>query len=181
MFKNSLFMVLILSTLLSTLEARQTEVYDKEQAENLRYNKTIRAFMKDNKKITAMVNKSYAYVVFPSIGKGGVVLGGAYGEGRAYRRGMWVGNVSVTQYTIGLQVGGQAYSEIIFFMSRDAFRAFKKGGFEASTQSSLVPFYSGISGDVNFSKDVHVFTSSTGGLMLEASTGTQEFTYKSRE
>jgi len=174
-------MLLTLSTLLGSLEARQKEVYDKEEAENLRYNKTIRAFMKDNKKITAMVNKSYAYVAFPSIGKGGAILGGAYGEGRAYRRGMWVGDVTLTQYTVGLQVGGQAYSEIIFFMTRDAFRAFKKGGFKPSTQSSFVPFYSGVSGDVNFAKDVHVFTSSTGGLMLEASTGTQEFTYKSRE
>ncbi len=181
MLKNIFMMVLLFSTLFTSLEARQKEVYEKEEAENLRYNKTIRAFMKDNKKITTMVNKSYAYVAFPSIGKGGVILGGAYGEGRAYRRGMWVGDVSVTQYTIGLQAGGQAYSEIIFFMTRDAFKAFKKGGFRASTQSSFVPFYSGISGDVDFAKDVHVFTSSTGGLMLEATTGTQEFTYKSRE
>ena len=181
MFKKSLLLILTLSTLLSTLQAREMEVFAKEQAEDLKYNKTIRAFMKDNKRITAMVNKSYAYVVFPSIGKGGVVFGGAYGEGRAYRRGMWVGDVSVTQYTFGLQVGGQAYSEIIFFMTREAFRAFKKGGFVGSTQSSIVPFYSGISGDVDFAKNVHVFTSSTGGLMLEASTGTQEFTYKSRE
>ncbi len=181
MFKRALLIVLMFSTLFISLEARQKEVFDKEAAENLRYNKTIRAFMNENKKITAMVNNSYAYVAFPSIAKGGVLLGGAYGEGRAYRRGIWVGDVSLTQYTFGLQVGGQAYSEIIFFMSRDAFRAFKKGGFKPSTQSSLVPFYSGVSADVDFAKDVHVFTSSTGGLMFEASTGTQQFVYKSRE
>ncbi len=181
MFKKLLFTIFTLSALLSTLQAREMEVFAKEQAKDLEFNKTIRAFMKDNKKITDMVNKSYAYVAFPSIAKGGLVFGGAYGEGRAYRRGMWVGDVSVTQYTFGLQAGGQTYSEIIFFMTREAFRAFKKGGYVGSTQTSIVPFYSGLSGDVDFAKNVHVFTSSTGGLMLEASTGTQEFIYKSRE
>ncbi len=179
MFKKILLLSLLFSFL--SLEARQKEVFDKEQAENLRYNKTIRAFMKDNKTITALVNDSYAYVVFPSVGKGGAILGGAYGEGRVYRRGMWVGDTTMTQYTIGLQVGGQAYSEMIFLMSRDAFNRYKQGGFTSSTQSSLVPFYSGISGDVNIANDILVYTSSTGGLMLEATTGTQQFTYKSRE
>jgi len=175
--------ILLISLLFSffSLEARQKEVFDKEQAENLRYNKTIRAFMKDNKTITSLVNESYAYVVFPSVGKGGAILGGAYGEGRVFRRGMWVGDTTMTQYTIGLQVGGQAYSEIIFLMTRDAFKRFKQGGFTGSTQSSLVPIYSGISGDVNIAKDVLVYTSSTGGLMLEATTGAQKFTYKTRE
>ncbi len=181
MFKKPFLLVLTLSALLSTLQARQMEVFAKEQAKDLEYNKTIRDFMKDNKRITAILNKSYAYVTFPTIGKGGLLFGGAHGEGRAYRRGMWVGDVTLTQYTIGLQAGAQAYSEIIFFMTREAFRAFKKGGYVGSTQSSLVPFYSGVSGDVDFAKDVHVFTSSTGGLMLEATTGTQEFIYKSRE
>lgn len=179
MFKKILLLSLLFSFL--SLEARQKEVFDKEQAENLRYNKTIRAFMKDNKTITALVNDSYAYVVFPSVGKGGAILGGAYGEGRVYRRGMWVGDTTMTQYTIGLQVGGQAYSEMIFLMSRDAFNRYKQGGFTSSTQSSLVPFYLGISGDVNIANDILVYTSSTGGLMLEATTGTQQFTYKSRE
>ncbi len=179
MFKKILLLSLLFSFL--SLEARQKEVFAKEQAENLRYNKTIRAFMKDNKTITALVNDSYAYVVFPSVGKGGAILGGAYGEGRVYRRGMWVGDTTMTQYTIGLQVGGQAYSEMIFLMSRDAFNRYKQGGFTSSTQSSLVPFYSGISGDVNIANDILVYTSSTGGLMLEATTGAQKFTYKSRE
>ncbi len=181
MLNKTLLLCLSLSMFFCTLEAKQENTQLQEQAKNTLYNKTIRAFMKDDKKITALVNKSYAYVVFPSIGKGGVIFGGAHGEGRAYRRGMWVGDTEVTQYTFGLQVGGQVYSEMIFFMSRDAFKAFKKGGFTSSTQSSFVPFYSGISGDVNFAKDVYVVTSSGGGFMLEASTGAQEFIYKSRE
>jgi len=181
MLNKTLLLCLSLSLFFCTLEAKQNNVQLQEQAKNRVYNKTIRSFMQNNKKITTLVNKSYAYAVFPSVGKGGVVFGGAHGEGRVFRRGMWVANTTMTQYTFGLQVGGQVYSEMIFFMSRDAFKAFQKGGYTSSTQSSFVPFYSGLSGDVNFAKDVYVVTSSGGGFMVEASTGTQEFTYKSLE
>ena len=161
-----------------SLQARVNDIFAEEKAENLRYNKTIRAFMSESKRMTNLVHSSYAHVVFPSIGKGGAVLGYAYGEGRAYiRGGIWTGNVSVTQYSIGLQLGGQAYSEIIFFKTREAFEEFKRGGLEDSTQASLVPFISGLSTDMNFADDVEVYTSSKGGFMLDASTGAQSFEF----
>ena len=172
--------IFLLSLMLTVtlLQARVNDMFAEEKAENLRYNSTIRAFMKNNKSITDLVRNSYAHAVFPTIWKGGAVLGYASGEGRAYYRGgMWTGNVSITQYTIGAQVGGSAYSEIIFFKTRDAFEAFKKGGLEDSTQVSLVPLYSGLSADINFADDVLVYTSSKGGLMLEATTGFQSFEF----
>ena len=176
MLKKLLVFCLILT--MGTLEGRIKDIFAEEKAENLKYNKTIRAFMKDNQYITALVHESYAHVVFPSIGKGAAVLGYASGEGRAYiRGGIWTGNVSVTQYSVGLQVGGSAYSEIIFFKTREAFERSKLGELEDSTQVSFVPFYSGLSGDINFDDDVEVYTSSRGGLMLEASTGAQIFEY----
>lgn len=174
-------LVLLFLLTISSLYASSSTSYEKKQAEDLHYNTTIRAFMQDNKTITELVNKAYAYVVFPDVGKGGAVLGGAYGKGRAYRYGRWIGDVTLTQFTIGLQAGAQAYSEIIFFKTKRAFAQFKKGGLEESTQSSLVPIYSGFSGDVNFDKEVSVYTSAKGGLMLEASTGMQNFSYSSRE
>lgn len=179
MFNKTLVLLFLLTV--SSLHAGSSALYAQKQAKDLHYNTTIRAFMKDNTTITELVNKAYAYVVFPDVGKGGALLGGAYGQGRAYRYGRWIGDVTLTQFTIGVQVGGQAYSEIIFFKTKRAFEQFKKGGFEESTQSSLVPFYSGFSGDVNFDKEVSVYTSAKGGLMLEASTGTQHFSYSSRE
>lgn len=176
--KLFLFSLLLL---LSTLEARVSDEFAEQRAEDLRYNKTIRDFMQDNKRMTHLVHNSYAHVVFPSIGKGGAVLGYAYGEGRAYLRGgMWRGNVTFSQYSVGLQAGGKAYSEIIFFKTHEAFEEFKKGGLVNSTQASLVPFVSGLSGDVNFADDVEVYTSSTGGFMLDASTGAQSFEYLQR-
>ncbi|MBE0499101.1 MAG: hypothetical protein IBX43_07675 [Campylobacterales bacterium] len=108
-------LVLLFLLATSSLYAGSSSLFQKKQAEDLHYNTTIRAFMKDNKTITELVNRASAYVVFPDVGKGGAILGGAYGKGRAYRYGRWIGDVTLTQFTIGLQAGGQAYSEIIFF------------------------------------------------------------------
>lgn len=176
MYKKILLLGLLF--LFSTLEARENDSFVKAKAENLKYSETISAFVRDDKHMTDLLHKSYAYVVFPSIAKGGMILGYASGTGRAYTGGgIWIGNVMVSQYSIGLEVGGEAYSEIIFFKNREAFDKFKKGGLVNSTQASLVPFVSGLSGDVNFANDVEVYTSSIGGFMLDASTGVQSFEY----
>ena len=174
---RKIFLLSVLS-LFTLAEARTKDMFAEEKAENLKYNTTIRSFMKDNERITKLVYGAYAHAVFPTVGKGSAIFGYASGEGRTYYRGgIWNGNVSVSQYSFGVQVGGSAYSQIIFFKTRDAFERFKLGHIEDSTQSSLVPFYSGISGDVNFDKDVEVYTSMKGGFMLEASTGTQVFKF----
>jgi len=176
MKKILFFVSLLMST--TFLEARVNNMFAEEIAENKKYNDTIRAFMAQSQRMTDLVHKSYAHAVFPTIGKGSLVFGYASGEGRAYMRGgIWAGNVTVTQYTVGLQLGGSAYSQIIFFKTRDAFERFKLGEVEDSTQMSLVPFYSGVSGDVNFDDDVEVYTSMQGGFMLDASTGSQVYEY----
>jgi len=136
--------------------------------------------MKNNKKITKYIDESYTYVVFPSVIKGGALLGAARAQGRAFSGGKWVGNVTMTQYNIGALLGAQKYNEIIFFKTPESFRKFMQGGFEDASQFSLVPLYSGFSGDVDFAKDVEVYTSSDYGLMLELSTGLQDFTYTSK-
>ncbi|PHR56191.1 MAG: hypothetical protein COA44_08860 [Arcobacter sp.] len=175
MRKIIFLLVLMLST--TYLQARVNNMFAQQIAENKKYNNTIREFMAQSYKIKNLVHDSYAHVVFPSIIKGGLIFGYASGDGRAYYRGgRWTGNVSITQYTFGVQVGGSSYSEIIFFKTREAFERFKLGEVEDSTQGSLVLF-TGVSGDVNFDKDVEVYTLSKGGLMLEGSTGAQVFEY----
>ena len=177
MLEKILLILLTLSTF-SVLALCKDKLTQEEESEiNLNYNKTIKSFMKENKVVTNLVYDSHAYVVFPSIGKGGLFFGGAYGQGRVYVKGFWVGDIILKQYTVGLQAGGQLYSEIIFFKTEDAFEKFKKDGFEDSTQYSVVPIYSGVSSDVDFAKDVQVYTSSFAGLMLEATTGAQNFSY----
>ena len=167
-----------LLVILTSLDARTNDFIKNQMDQDLQYNETIRSFMKDNKRISKLVYKAYASVVFPSITKGAAVFGYASGDGRAYfRGGVWTGNVQMSQYSVGVQVGASNYSEIIFFRTREAFERFKLGEYEDSNQVSLVPFYSGLSADKNFDEGVEVYTSSSGGLMLEASTGTQVFSY----
>jgi lipid-binding SYLF domain-containing protein len=86
---------------------------------------------------------SYGYAVFPTIGKGGIGIGGAHGSGRVYEKGAYVGDTSMTQITVGLQLGGQAYSQIIFFQDKRAFDEFTSGNFEFGAQATAVAITAG--------------------------------------
>jgi lipid-binding SYLF domain-containing protein len=142
--------------------------------------------------------KSYGYAVFPTIGKGGIGIGGAYGKGRVYAQGNHVGDTSMTQVTVGFQLGGQAYSQIIFFQDKRAFDEFTSGNFEFGAEASAVAITAGASaratttgtsagasGGKNdattsapgFHKGMAIFTVAKGGLMYEASIGGQKFSY----
>src|SRR5215510_9634098 len=80
---------------------------------------TIKAF-RGSSQTAHFFDTAYGYAVFPTIGKGGIGVGGAHGKGKVYAGGKYVGDTSMTQLTIGLQLGGQAYSEIIFFEDKRA-------------------------------------------------------------
>ena len=145
----------------------------------------------------ALFDKCYGYAVFPTIGKGGIGIGGAHGKGKVFAGGKYVGDTAMTQLTIGLQLGGQAYSEIIFFEDKRAFDAFTSGNFEFGAQASAVAITAGASAQTgttgttagasttkndaataaNYSNGVAVFTVAKGGLMYEASIGGQKFSY----
>ncbi len=144
--------------------------------------------------------KSYGYAVFPTIGKGGIGIGGAYGKGRVYVGGKHVGDTSMGQATIGFQLGGQTYSQIIFFEDERAFREFSSGNFEFGAQASAVAITAGASASAStvgstagasggkkdattvgkFQGGMAVFTVAKGGLMYEASIGGQKFGYKAK-
>jgi lipid-binding SYLF domain-containing protein len=121
--------------------------------------------------------KSYGYVVFPDVGKGGLVVGGAHGRGQVYEQGEHIGFAELAQGTIGAQVGGQSYIEVIFFEDAATLNAFKAGSWEMGAQASAVAVRSGASTDADYKKGVCVFTLSKGGLMAEASVGGQKFKY----
>ncbi len=128
-----------------------------------------------NDKITKYFNTAYGYAVFPSIGKGGLGVGGATGNGTLYKGGAIVGDSRMSQVTVGFQAGGQAYSEVIFFKDADAFNRFTGDKFEFSAQASAVAVTAGASFDVDYRDGILVFTHAKGGLMYEASIGGQKF------
>ncbi len=123
--------------------------------------------------------KAYGFAIFPSVGKGGIGIGGAYGEGKVFSKGILVGTTSLMQFTLGLQLGGQTYREIIFFENQMALDLFKYGNFEFGAQVSAVAVTAGVSADTDYSSGVAVFTLAKGGLMFEASIGGQKFSFES--
>lgn len=142
--------------------------------------KAIAEMKETNDKISKYFNSAYAYAVFPSIGKGGLGVGGATGNGTLYRGGSVVGDSRMTQVTIGFQAGGQAYSEVIFFQDKDAYERFTGNNFEFAAQASAVALTAGASFDADYRDGILIFTHAKGGLMYEASVGGQKFKTKLR-
>jgi lipid-binding SYLF domain-containing protein len=122
--------------------------------------------------------KSHGYAVFPSVGKGGMGIGGAFGRGQVHEKGALVGYTTLTQATIGFQWGGQAYREVIFFENKAALDHFRSGTYELGAQASAVAATTGASADARFKNGVAVFTAPIGGLMYEATVGGQKFAYE---
>jgi lipid-binding SYLF domain-containing protein len=161
------------------------------------YSDTIKVF-KEAGESGNFFKTAYGYVVFPTIGKGGYVVGGAYGKGRVYEGGNPIGEASMVQLSIGFQLGGQAYSEIIFFQDERALKEFTSGNFEfgadadvvaitaaANAQASTAGLSAGVSGGKKdattvgkYNKGMATFTVAKGGLMYEASIAGQSFRYK---
>ena len=118
------------------------------------------------------------YVVFPTVGKGGLGLGGARGKGWVYEGGRLIGKSTLTQVTFGFQFGGQAYSEIVFFQTTQALENFKLGHLKFDAQASAVALTARASADLAYRNGVAIVTMAKGGLMYEASVGGQKFSFK---
>ena len=164
------------------------------------YSDTIKMF-RDAGQSGRFFQTSYGYAVFPTIGKGGIGVGGAYGSGRVYAKGTYVGDSGMTQITVGAQLGGQAYSQIIFFQDKRAFDDFTSGNFEFGAQATAVAITVGASAQATsggtsagasvseskaktagaYQNGMAVFTVAKGGLMYEASVGGQKFSYKPKK
>jgi lipid-binding SYLF domain-containing protein len=119
-----------------------------------------------------------AYAVFPSVGKGAVGVGGAYGRGEVWEGGKLAGYSTLSQASIGLALGGQTYTELIFFENKAAVDRFKTGSFAFAAQASAVALKSGVSANAKYTDGVAVFTMGQTGLMYEASIGGQKFSYQ---
>ena len=139
---------------------------------------TIAAFKKTDPGIDTFFKEAHAYAVFPEITKGAIGIGGAAGDGTVFERGTAIGSASVTQVTIGLQLGGQTYSEVIFFKDKAALDNFKRGDYEVAAGASAIALKDGVSKAAEYSNGVAIFTMGTGGLMFEASIGGQKFSFE---
>lgn len=124
------------------------------------------------------LNNGYAHVIFPDVGKGGLGVGGSFGRGIVYEQGKMIGYASLEQATIGLQAGGQTFSELIVFENKAALDRFTNNRLEFAANASAVAIKSGASATAKYTNGVAIFTRANGGLMFEASVGGQRFTFK---
>ncbi len=174
--KIQLFSVLMVIGVLSVNAQQNWDVKMEEKSL-----KTIEKFKEKSWEMKSIFKNSYGYAVFPSIGKGGIVIGGAHGKGILYQQGKPIGDTKMTQVTIGFQWGGQSYSEIVFFEDKEAFDLFRANRLELAAQASAVLVTAGISKDIPYNNGVAIYTLPKAGLMFEATVGGQKFKYKEKE
>ena len=166
--------------------------------EEEKYSNTINIF-KESDAVQKFFNNSYGYAVFPTIGKAGWIIGGSYGKGKVYVNGKVTGGVSVIEGSIGFQLGGKAFSELIFFEDKRAYDEFTSGGFEfdATAQAIVITAgaeakagttgntagasagpKTGVQAETGYHKGMGTFVHSKGGLMYEISISGQKFKFK---
>ncbi|MFM9957619.1 MAG: hypothetical protein ACKVZJ_06065 [Phycisphaerales bacterium] len=142
---------------------------------------TVSRFKLRDSGLTRFFDQAHAYAVFPKITKGGAGLGAAHGEGGVvYERGTHVGFAEVSQVTVGAQLGGQSFSQVVFFQTPSAFNDFKYGRLKFSGNASAVWADSGSAATNDYREGVAVFALPISGAMLEASIGGQEFEYRGK-
>ena len=164
------------------------------------FTETMEIFKK-SKVVGPFFDNAYGYAVFPTVGKGGLGIGGAYGKGQVYQGGNVTGETKLMKATIGLQAGGQAFSEIIFFEDKRAYDDYTSGEFEFDASASAVAITvgaqakagtegtsagasagpsTGIQAKASYSKGMAVFVHTKGGLMYEAAIGGQKFSFEAK-
>jgi len=166
-----------------------------------KFTDTINVFKK-SESVQPFFKNAYGYAVFPTIGKAGIVIGGSYGKGQVYQGGKVTGEVSLIKGSIGFQLGGQAFSEMIFLEDKRAYDEFTSGNFEFDATASAVAITAGVQASAgtegasagasagpatgaqaktSYHKGMAVFTHAKGGLMYEAAIGGQKFNFKPKK
>jgi lipid-binding SYLF domain-containing protein len=162
------------------------------------YSSTINVY-KQSPQVQPYFKNAYGYAVFPTVGKGGLGIGGAYGKGQVYRGGKATGTTKLMKISIGFQAGGQAFSQIIFFQDKRAYDEFTSGEFAFDAQASAVAITAGAQAQAgstgatagasagpktgthaqaSYYKGMAIFVHTKGGLMYEAAIAGQKFSFE---
>ncbi len=149
--------------LLLTVSAFSQKISSKDQKIITDSKDAIEAFKQADPLLKNIFESAFAYAVFPNVGKGGLLIGGAMGNGAVYDHSGLIGMAKLTQINIGFQAGGQAYREVIFFENEEVLNRFKDNNIELSAK---------------YQNGVMIFTHVKGGLMYEASVGGQKFSFR---
>ena len=177
--KRSYYTALLLSIIFTITLNAQVGGWNPELVQDSK--EALKEMIQKSPKLATFKNKAYGYAVFPKITKAGIGIGGAAGRGTVFKNHQVVGSSNLKQASIGLQLGGQQYSEVIFFENKTSFEHFTNGKLKFDAQASAVAITEGASIDAAYHEGVAVFTRTKGGLMYEASIGGQHFKYKPKK
>ena len=169
---------MILFLILGGLTATGFAQSDKEKKLMKEADEAVAEMLKVDPGLKAYFDKAAGCAVFPNVGKGGLIIGGASGNGVLYEAGQKVGMCSLKELNVGLQAGGEALMEVIFFETKADVDDFKEGNFEFDAGLSATALKEGASMDMKYRDGVSVFTYTKGGLMADASIGGQKFKFK---
>ena len=166
-----LICLLFLGFTATAQNAEQQEIIDDAQ-------QAMQAFIAKDADIEKLFNTSEGYVIFPNVGKGAYIVGGASGNGAVYQQGKLIGMADLKQLDVGLQLGGQAFSQVIFFGNQQVLEDFKEGEFELSGTASAVALDKGAAETIRFKDGVAIATLPKAGAMIEVSVGGQKFQFE---
>lgn len=169
-------MALAVFAMMAVLSASTVQAADEELRTESQ--EAITNFLNADSTLQKFIDTSAGYAVFPNVGKGGFVVGGARGKGLVYEKGQVIGQATMTQASVGAQVGGQTFAELILFETPAALNDFKSGKFEMSAEVSAVAAKEGASSAANYKNGVAVFALPKKGLMAQASVGGQKFKFE---
>lgn len=169
----------LFSTVLFLVFTTSMVAQDKELQELIRDAQNAKsAFVEEDPQMSKLFANAEGYAIFPNVGKGAYVVGAAAGNGVVYENGNLVGKAKLRQVDVGLQLGGQAFSQVLLFNTEAALERFKKGNFELSANASAVVIEEGKARTVEFQDGVAVVTMPKAGAMVEISVGGQKFEYE---
>jgi lipid-binding SYLF domain-containing protein len=172
--------LLTVPVLLAALSACQSSTWDPAEAEDHRaeVEATVAEIKRIDPDVQRFFDSSVGYAVFPTVGEGGLVLGGAHGKGLVYEKGVVVGSAAITEISFGAQIGGQTFSEIVFFADRKTLDDLKDGDFKTGASVSAIAVEKGAAKSASFHEGIAVFIKPKKGLMAAATIEGQAFNYR---
>ncbi len=171
---NSKWAGLLLVALVSITSARSADLKTlKTEAEE-----SVTNFKRADPGLASFFDKAAGYAIIPSVGEGGFIIGGQHGEGLVYEKGNAVGKVKVSEVSVGAQVGGGAFSEIVFFETEEALKDFKKSKWDMSAKAKANVAASGVAANAKYEQGIAVFTLPKKGAMVAAAIGGQKFKFE---
>ncbi|MDA1007512.1 MAG: lipid-binding SYLF domain-containing protein [Planctomycetota bacterium] len=139
---------------------------------------TVNRMQSEDESVKPFFDNAYGYAVFPDVGTGAFIVGGAYGRGVVFKSGSCVGYADMTQGSIGFQIGGASYDEVIFFSNQATYEKFVAGQFTPTAGASAVALSAGAAAAAGYSDGVVIFVSDSRGLMASAAIGGQKFKFE---